>query len=534
MNTTQADLRSYLSTFWRWKALVLIFVLAVPGLAYLVVSRQTKVYESSVLLEENTVAVDTSLFTSGAAPTPATSSDSETLAGQARVITTPSVAALAARFLHPPPRNPSSLLSQVTATADPNTGFITISAQDSNPKRAADVANAFGQAVLQLRHLQAVGVLTTAIDQLSAQLAQMSRHNIGRGQLSAQIQRLRALRAAQGDNAQILQPAVPSASPTSPHLAKIVGLGVLVGLLLGIGAVFLAEGMDRKIRQPDDLEALTGLPLLAVIPSAAFGGSLASGRVGESFHMLRATLTYFNVNRPLSTVMIVSPTKGDGKTTVATQLALAAAQGGRDVILVDADLRRPQTATRLGVTGLAVEPGQGLTGVLSRQVTVTEALVEVPVNEQEEDHPALRGSSGRLRLLPAGGTPPNPSELLGSTQMRSLLSELAEMGDLVLIDTNPLLSVSDSLPLFEAVSGVVMVARLSYSTRDAIRRLLKMIENTPATLLGVVATGAATGLYGRYGYGAGYGDYGNAANGNGHGGRRFRLPGRLGNSARSG
>ncbi|MHB1567636.1 MAG: P-loop NTPase family protein [Solirubrobacteraceae bacterium] len=176
-----------------------------------------------------------------------------------------------------------------------------------------------------------------------------------------------------------------------------------------------------------------------------------------------------------------------------------------------------------------MEAGHGLAGVLSGQTPLVQALVEVPVHEESDDHPALRGTQGRLRVLLAGGSPPNPSELLSSRQMRELLSTLSEMADLVLIDTNPLLSVRESLPLLDLVSGVVMIARLNYSTRDAIWRLQKMIANTSAAVLGVVATGAPTGLYGRYGYGAGYGYSGYAAarygNGNGRSVRR-RLLGR--------
>lgn len=143
--------------------------------------------------------------------------------------------------------------------------------------------------------------------------------------------------------------------------------------------------------------------------------------------MLRSTLVYFNVDRSLSTVLITNSMKGGGKTTVATKVALASAMGGRDVILVDADLRLHQAATRRGLEGEAVEAGHGLAGVLSGQLPLVQALVEVPVHEESDDHPVLRGTQGSLRVLPAGGSPPNPSELLSSRQMRELLSTLSEM-----------------------------------------------------------------------------------------------------------
>jgi succinoglycan biosynthesis transport protein ExoP len=525
MNVVRDDPRTYLKLLWRWRVVFLALLVGCPLVAFALASSQAKVYQSQVLIEENPQTVDTSLFTSGTAPAPSTASTNETLAGLARVIKTLTVARLAAAHLNPEPSNPASLLNVITATSDVTTGFITVTATADDPQRAADIANAFGQAVVTRRAQQAIGLLTTTIDQVSAQLAQMGRHAVGGAQLSGQLERLRALRAAQGANADVLDSAVPDSSPVSPQIPKIVGLGLLAGLLLGFGAVFLAEASDTRVRHPEDLEELTGLRLLAVIPEAAFTPEGGGARAAEAFHMLRSALMYFSVDRPVSTIAVSSPIKGDGKTTVSTQLAVAAAQMGRDVILVDADLRRPRVSSRLGIVGQAVKPGHGLAAVLTGQATLDSCLVDVALNTADEPAPAPGSARSRLRVLPAGGTPPNPSELLGSERMNKLLDELAAMTDLVVIDTNPLLIVSDSLPLLERVSGVVLVARLDSTTKDAIRRLQNTVANTNAKVLGVVATGAQGGLYGRYGYRSGYGysgysadDYGNG-NGNGH--RRF-------------
>jgi len=528
MNIVQSDPRTYLKVIWRRKLLFLVFLVAVPGIAYFITSREQKVYQSSVLLQEGALPVDTSLFTSGTAPAPNATPDPQTLGGEARVIETTAVARLAARQLPPRALKAVTLLSSVTATADPSTGFITVAAKASTPSMAAEIANAFGAAVVKLRKAQAVGLLTTAVDQITAQLGQLHKSDaVGRSQLSGQLQRLRALLAAQGSNAQVLQAAVPNTSPVSPRIVRVVALGLVGGLLLALGAVFVAEAADRRIRHPEDLEELTGLPLLAVIPHGAFPGRKATSHADEPFHMLRSTLMFFNVERPLSTILIASPVKGDGKTTVATGLAVAAAQGGRDVILVDADLRRPQASSRLGVAGDAVSSGHGLAAVLTGQLSLGDALVDVRIGDDETDGQISAKMQGRLRLLPAGGTPPNPSELIASGRMQDLLSEIVQMTDLVLIDTNPLLRVSDSLPLLDSVSGVVLVAKLNSTTRDAVRRLQKTIANTTANVLGVVATDAKGGLYGRFGYGSGYGYYGYTssvyANGNGHRGLRGRL-----------
>jgi capsular exopolysaccharide synthesis family protein len=262
---------------------------------------------------------------------------------------------------------------------------------------------------------------------------------------------------------------------------------VIVALLLAFGAVALAQGADRKIRDPSELEELTGKPLLSAVPRSAFGDEPNDGAAEEAFQTLRASLTYFNVDREVKSVLITSPAQGDGKTTVATNLARAMARAGKDVILVDADLRRPQVAWRFHVPGAA-----GLGGVLVAETGLAQAFVE----------PEADTLAGRLRVLPAGPPPPNPSELLSSQRMTRLLVKLMGMCDLVIVDSTPLLTVSDSLPLVEVVSGTVLIARVNETSKDAVKRLQNVIANAGGTLLGSVATGtAATALYGGYGYG---------------------------------
>jgi len=172
---------------------------------------------------------------------------------------------------------------------------------------------------------------------------------------------------------------------------------------------------------------------------------------------------------------------------VATNLARAMARAGKDVILVDADLRRPQVAWRFHVPG-----STGLGSVLVGETGLQQAFVE----------PEADTLAGRLRVLPAGPPPPNPSELLASQRMTRLVDKLMGVCDLVIIDSTPLLTVSDSLPLVEVVSGTVLVARVNETSKEAVKRLQTLIANAGGTLLGTVATGtAASALYGGYGYG---------------------------------
>ncbi len=487
MTREPRDLRTYLQILWRWKLLILAIVIAIPTTVYLIVSSQPKVYESSVLLQVQPSAVDTSLF-SNQVPAP----QSQTLLSAARLVTTTAVAEAAAKELGDPPSSGRALLGSVTATPDVDADFITVSARSGSSQRAADVANAFAAAVVGFRTNQAVGRLNATIGNLVEQLARIGGRTAAqreaRKQLSDQLQRLRAVRAAQGNNATIVEPATPSTVPVAPRVTRTVILSGIVALLLAFGAVVLAQAGDRKIRDPTELEELTDRPLLSAVPRGAFGAVDDGGPAGgEAFQRLRGSLTYFNIDRSIDSVLISSPAPGDGKTTVATNLAIAVARSGKDVILVDADLRRPEVASRFDITGNA----SGLGGVLVGEVGLEDALIEYEID----------APGGWLRLLPGSPPPPNPSELLASERMERLLDQLTRMSDLVIIDSTPLLTVSDSLPLIELVSGIVAVARLNQTSKDAVRRFERVVTTAGGVLLGSVVTGtSAVGLYGGYGY----------------------------------
>ena len=486
VSAEHGDVRAYLRVLWRWKLLILAFVVVIPVATYVYVSSKPKVYESSALMQVQALAVDTSLL---GADVPAP--QSQTLLSAARLVTTTAVAETAAEKLGEPRSSARALLEDVTATADVQADFISVAARAATGRRAAAVANAFADAVVANRTNDAVNRLNATIGRVDEQLNNItgdtSTARDGRKQLSEQLQRLRTLRAAQGNNARVVEPAIASGTPVAPRVTRTVVLAFIVALLLAFGAVVLAQSADRKIRDPAELEALTGRPLLSAVPRSAFGDEPNDGAAEEAFQTLRASLTYFNVDREITSVLITSPAQGDGKTTVATNLARAMARAGKDVILVDADLRRPQVAWRFHVPGQA-----GLGGVLVAEIGLAQAFVE----------PEADALAGRLRILPAGPPPPNPSELLASQRMTRLLEKLTEMCDLVIVDSTPLLTVSDSLPLVEVVSGVVLVGRINETSKDAVKRLQGVVANAGGTLLGSVATGAAaTALYGGYGYG---------------------------------
>jgi len=421
---------------------------------------------------------------------------SSALETTAQLVETPAVAREAAKELGRPGGDPEELLDVVEVESVPpvaggESDLLSLVATADSAEEAAARANAFARAVNNVRSREAIEDLEAAIAALEDQEEELGGDSAARTELATQLQSLRAARAAASTNVETIEPALEPDSPVAPNPIRNTALAALLSLLLGLGAVALAERLDRRLRKPEELEPLVGAPLLSVIPESAFPGKAPHPHaIEEAFGSLRASLTYFNIDRPLGTVMVTSPTRGDGKTTVATYLGIALARDGRDAIVLDCDLRRPQVATRLGVEGRI-----GLAQVLVGEATLDEALIEVDVGD------------GRLRVLPAGSSPPNPARLVGSERMRSLLAEMAEISDLVVIDTPPILTVSDAVPLLERVSGTILVACLDQTSRDALERLNRVIETAKGSVLGVVATGAkAGGLYG-YGY-YGYGYYG--------------------------
>jgi capsular exopolysaccharide synthesis family protein len=485
--------------------LLLALIVLIPATVYGISSRLPKTYQASTTLQVQQTTVSSSLFSGS----PVLISSS--LEGAARLIKTTAVADKAARKLNESPADAPSLLRDISINTSSTTGaendeFLTITARANDPKRAADTANAFADAVSSTRTDQAEHEIDKTIATLSASATAPApttttpttttpttttpttttpQDPAAAKELAQQLQQLRALKASQASTTQVVQPALPPGSASSPQPRRNTAVGLVFALLLAAGLVPVLDRMDRRLREAEEIDELLAAPTLGMIPGDAFPGGKPGPHVREAFQTLRASLTYFNVDRSLSSVIITSPAHSEGKTTVAVNLAIALAQDERDVILVDGDLRRPQVARRVGA-----DSRTGLDAVLVEDRALEDALEEMEVG------------GGRLRVLSGGTSAPNPAVLLGSARMRSLIAQLSEQADMVVIDTPPILSVSDPIPLLERVSGTVLVARVDHTSRDALRRSEQVISAAGGTLLGVVATGTrAGGLYG-------YADYG--------------------------
>ncbi|GAA5228758.1 polysaccharide biosynthesis tyrosine autokinase [Paeniglutamicibacter antarcticus] len=295
----------------------------------------------------------------------------------------------------------------------------------------------------------------------------------------------------------LVEAEVPT-SPASPNTKLAVALGAIIGLALGIGYALLRQHLDRRVRSVEDLEKL-GTTVIGSIPldprlvnnrTTVETGALdhddrASHPYSEALRELRTNLTYVDVDRPARVILVTSSVPGEGKSSVAANLAVAVASTGRPTILIDADLRRPVITDVFGLPG-----GAGITDVLSQHASLDDVLQPY-------------GPIPSLSILAAGRIPPNPSELLGSQAMLSLLEDMSRDA-LVLIDAPPLLPVTDAAVLSNFVDGVLVVVKADSTSTEEVAKSLSNLHKVGARVLGFVLNqvptkGAAAANYGYYG-----------------------------------
>jgi succinoglycan biosynthesis transport protein ExoP len=387
--------------------------------------------------------------------------------------------------------------ADLSVSAQGESNVVNVAATASSPVLAAKIANTYTEQFVgeqqSANHAYYAAALALVNKQLGA-LTPTERAGTAGLALQDRAQSLGVLAELRNGNVEVAQAAAMPTSPSSPKVSRNTILGAVLGLLLGLGIVFLLERLDRRIREPKDLEVIYGLPLLGVVPeSAALSRSARSGLVlpageTEAFHLIRAHLRYFNVDRELHTLLVASAAPGDGKTTIARHLAGAAARMGSRVLLLEADLRRPTLAQALDI-----QSGRGLSDVLIGAVPLSQATRAIDL-----DSAPVGVSVGRtLDVLVAGAVlPPNPGEMIESHAMAALLEQVKSIYDLVVIDTPPLTAVSDAFPLLNKVDGVLIVGRVGRNRRDIAERLHETLTGAGAPLLGVIANGFRSGRLG--------------------------------------
>jgi succinoglycan biosynthesis transport protein ExoP len=376
----------------------------------------------------------------------------------------------------------------VSVTGTKDSEVVDVVAEAGSPERAALLANVYSRSAVRLIEQDDREQALATLSSVNRQLAD-ARSPGARERLSAHAERLQTIAEAGLGTPRIIQPGFAPTSASGNPVQAIV-LGALFGLLLGGGLALLREQADRRLHRAEEVSAAFDAPVLTTVPrSRALKRYHRFGElpleVGEAFRMLLMNLRYAESD-PVRSVLVTSARSREGKTTVAWNLASAAASSGLSVALVEADMRRPSIAERYDL-----KPEPGLAEVLTGRIPVAEALQAVPLSGEASSN----GSSRRLDALVAGKTPPDPWALMESPAMARMLEVLKHHHDLVVLDTAPIPHVADAISLLRRVDGVLVTASVNSTRGPEARQLRDQLQTLDARILGVVANGgsAATG-----------------------------------------
>ncbi len=494
------DLRRQIAIVRTWFPLLIASVVLAAGAAFVVSSLQEKVYEAKA-----TLIVGQSL--TGVNP------DYNQLLVSQRLSTTYAAVATTRPILDAVIGQlglgvtSDELLKRVRADAPLDSTLLTITAQDTDPARAAAIANALAEQliaaspVIQGRQAEFQASIDADLkatqDQIKATQAQVetlsglpertAKQNADLATLEGRLVSLRATYAtllsfSSGNASNLLSVVEPAASPVAPISPRPLLntlLAAILGLLIAAGIAFVAEYLIDAIKDSDDVQEVSGLSTLGTIAKMKGDGGRSEiyqvaallyprSGVAEAYRTLRTNIEFSSVDAPIRTLLVTSAIPGEGKTVTAANLAVVFAQAGRRVLLVDADLRKP------GVHLMFDMPNaHGLTTLLRSDEVSLDAIAQVT----EQDN---------LRILTTGPLPPNPAELMGSQRMRTVLEILRSSADLVILDSPPLQAVTDSALLSSLMDGTLFVVDAGRSRRRSVRLGREALARAGANVLGAV------------------------------------------------
>lgn len=423
-------------------------------------------------------------------------------------------------------RSTSSLLDMVSTKSQTTSNVVDVIATGPDAAEAAAVANSFAGQFILFRQNADRATVAAARDLVDNEIRSLSRADQATEYgltLKEKYARLRIIEAMQNGGFTVVQQASVPTGPFSPNPVRDSMIAIVLGLIGGVGLAFLLDYLDKAVKDDKALEKLLGAPVLTKVPLIEPHGrggkeDLRLEVVGfskrpvllEAFRTLRSNLEFFAVEKRNSTWLVTSCEPQEGKSTTAVNLALSMAISGKRVVVIDADLRKPTVHEYVGV---AQSPG--LSNLLAGSKRLEESLKLVKADEfmppSSRRRPGETKSSllhRNIYVLASGPIPPNPAELLASAHMADLIRVLGDMCDCVIIDTPPVLAVSDAVTLSRYADGVVVVARLGSTSRDQIYEVREVFERSNARVVGAVAFEAKkSALYGRkrgHGYGYGY------------------------------
>ncbi len=489
------ELRQYGMLLRKWLWLMVLCTIVAGGLAYVVSRNSTPIYRTSAVLMVNQAANPASV------------------AGYSDILTSERLARTYANLLTSWPVleetakrlgiESKGLEKVVTVTPVRDTQLLEINVEGSNPQLIAEITNILPQVFIERNRELQLGrvsesranlereITATEADLQRTQAAldataddtqrtrletSLAQYRSTYSSLVASFQQGKLAEAQAINNIVVAEPAKVPRLPIRPNTRTNALLAAVVGALLAMGAAFMVEYLDDTLKTPDDVERVSGLSTLGAIARLKDTGGTrqlvawlqSRAPESEAYRTLRTNIQFSSVDKPVRTLLVTSSGPGEGKSTTAANLAVVMAQTGQRVVLVDTDLRRPVLHKVFGVPN-----NTGLTAAMLAGDDLAMQTLLQPTGVEN------------LSVLTSGPVPPNPSELLGSHRMASLIGNLAAAADLVVFDSPPVLAVTDAAVLGRQLDGVLLVVDAGKTREQALANATTELQQTGANVLGI-------------------------------------------------
>ena len=523
--TLQADLRQYIALLWQWAWLIVLAGVLAGGAAFITSKLQDPVYQAKTkLLINEAPSTTTSEYTAILT--------SERLARTYSELMTedPILEAVIEQLDLDLDQDETDgdILEALTGATEVqlirDTQLIELSVEDTDPEMAARIANTIveefieqNQALQSSRFAESKtsleeemariqGQIHNALltidelgdtpadqqqrDRLESDIAQYRQTHAG---LLQSYEQIRVAEAQTTSNVIQVKPAAAPEKPIRPRVLMNTALAAVVGGMLAVGAIFLVEALDDTLKNPDDVSRHLGLPILGtILKHEVENGNPVTAEeprspTSEAYRALRTNIQYASVDYPIRSLLVTSPSANEGKSTIAANLGVVLAQGGKRSILVDADMRRPTLHKKLKVPN---------------RVGLSAFFVFHSLSGDTNEHPegAIQDTlADGLSVIPSGKIPPNPSELLASERMSKVIERLKQDAEIIIVDSPPVTAVTDSSVLAPRMDGVLLVIQPGVTKLDAARHAVEQLHRVGANLIGVVLNNVEP-KSSRYGY----------------------------------
>jgi Mrp family chromosome partitioning ATPase/capsular polysaccharide biosynthesis protein len=511
--------RDYLDVVWRRKWLIFGIAAAATLLAWASAARQTPIYQASTTLMYETL-IDMSNPASSVSGSVDSMQVARELEGVDTVVRSADIRDRVAQEMSAegvPASSYSVSAAAGESISSGSTSVAIVSVTGPDPKVTALLANAYAKAFIDWRRERQVERIRAAAAVIQGRLrgyrSPALRNSSDYILLRQRLEDLEILQATVTGDFRIVAMAETPSSPIAPQPLRSAVLGFGVGLLAAIGLAFLLEQFDTRLSDYREAAELLHMPVLGRLPRVSKKTMRESpltvvrqpgSRTAEAFRLLRGNLEFVNVDGDVHSFFVASALAGEGKSTTVANLGATLALGGKNVCVVDGDMRKPSLHRFFDVGNES-----GVSTVLTGQSSLADTMLDVPLAPH-----SYRGSDGRgrdatgeqpsatLHLLTAGPEPPNPGELVASKRFAELIDELEGMYDMVIVDSPAMLAVGDVAALSGAIDGVVMLVDFEAVRRPTLHEAADLLDPLPCRKLGVIAAREQVkrGEYYRYSY----------------------------------